>query len=95
MLLTTTSDLFRILDNRAWYSYGTALLKRKLGVDERTLAALICKLDSDLNGGDKVNVFTFNGVEYAGLESRRLDYERDKLAGTNHVERLIMLGVYN
>lgn len=98
MFFATTRDLFQILDNREWYSYGTTLLKQKLDVDERTLADLIGKLDRELQeagSGDKVNVFTFNNVEYAGLESRRLDYERDKLAGTNHVERLITLGIYN
>ena len=43
---------------------------------------------------DRVNVFTFLGVEYVGLESRRQDYENDKEAGTNYVEKLIQAGYY-
>ena len=47
-----------------------------------------------MKGGDVVNVFTFRGVEYLGFESRRLDYERDEKAGTNHVARYILEGRY-
>lgn len=44
----------------------------------------------------QINVFTYDGnnVEYVGLESRRLDYERDKLNGTNRIEKLIKQGYY-
>jgi len=45
--------------------------------------------------GDQVNVFTFLGVEYIGLETRREDYEKDKKAGTNYVEKLIQAGCYS
>ena len=94
----TTRDLFRILDNRAWYSFGMALIQRELKVDATALTQLICKLDHELQReglGERVNTFTYNGVEYAGLESRRQAYERDRLEGRNHVERLIALGYYN
>ena len=43
---------------------------------------------------DPINFFTYNKVEYIGFETRRLDYERDKLAGTNPIERLIAQGAY-
>ena len=78
---------------------GTALLLRELKVDMRTLVQLIRELDCELqskgSGGDHVNLFTFNGVEYVGLESHRLAYERDRLARTNHVEGLIGLGYHD
>jgi len=44
---------------------------------------------------DQINIFTFKGVTYIGLESRRLDYERDKLSGTNMVEDYIKKGFYD
>ena len=43
----------------------------------------------------QVNIFTFNGVEYIGLESRKQDYDRDKAAGTNFVEKKIKEGLYD
>jgi hypothetical protein len=44
----------------------------------------------------QINVFTYegNGIEYIGLESRRIDYERDKENGVNHIEKLIESGHY-
>ena len=61
---------------------GTALLLRELKVDMRTLVQLIRELDCELQskgsggGGDHVNLFTFNGVEYVGLESLRTGQTR-------------------
>lgn len=43
---------------------------------------------------DDINFFVYNDVEYVGLETRRIDYERDKLAGTNKIEKLIKRGFY-
>jgi len=42
----------------------------------------------------QINQFTYGRHEYVGLESRRLDYERDKALGTNKIEDLILQGVY-
>ena len=92
----TSRDLFEALDNREWYSFSVAFLLRKLRVDAEGLLQLVNELDHALRGKrtDCVNMFAFNGVHYVGLESRRLAYEADKLAGTNHVERLVQLGFY-
>jgi len=35
-----------------------------------------------------------DGVWYVGLESRRIDYERDKESGVDHVEDLLKIGYY-
>ena len=43
----------------------------------------------------QVNIFTFKGVEYIGLESRKRDYDRDKAAGTNFIEDKIKRGDYD
>ena len=43
---------------------------------------------------DWINVFTFNNRTYVGLESRRIDYEKDKNNGINHVEQKIKTGYY-
>lgn len=93
----TRSDLFDALDDREWYSFSVAFLLRKLRVDAEGLRQLVQELDHALRGQrtDHVNVFEFNGVHYVGLESRRLAYEADKLAGTNHVERLVQSGFYD
>lgn len=42
----------------------------------------------------QINVFVFNDVEYVGLESRRLDYEADKAAGKNKIEKALSDGVF-
>ena len=34
-------------------------------------------------------------MRYVGLESRRIDYEKDKQNGTNHIEKLIKEGKYD
>jgi hypothetical protein len=44
---------------------------------------------------DYVNIFTYNGVTYIGLETERLRYDDDKIKGTNYVENLIKLGMYS
>ena len=92
----TSRDLLEALDDRQWYSFSVAFLLRKLRVDAEGLLQLVNELDHALRGErtDRVNIFAFNGVNYVGLESRRLAYEADKLAGTNHVERLVQLGFY-
>jgi hypothetical protein len=44
---------------------------------------------------DWINIFSYNNVEYIGLESERIRYEEDKLNGTNVVEDLIKMGFYD
>ena len=83
--------LVRLLQTPPWYSYSIKWLMLELGVEERQLRYLV---DLARSRGQTINVFSFHDVEYVGLESRRLDYERDKVLGVNHVEQLIALGEY-
>jgi hypothetical protein len=75
-----------------WYSYSTMWLLQALDVTAVELAGLVHGLRTR---GHQVNVFDYNGVEYIGLETRRLDYERDRKNGVNHVETLIAQGHYD
>lgn len=81
--------LLQILNRRPWYSYGTGMLCRKLQITRDELLRVAHASSED------INVFTYNNIEYMGLESRRLDYERDKANGVNPVEDLIAHGAYN
>jgi hypothetical protein len=88
-------SLFNVLKNPNWYSYSISGIQRLcnfLSLDD------VYETGFRLNHrliGDRINVFTYNDVVYMGLESRRIDYQRDKAAGTNKIERLIQLGVYD
>lgn len=81
-----------VLEDRRWYSYGTGALGRELGMTRRQLGALATRVQAAT--GRQINIFEYRGVEYMGLEERRLDYERDKAAGTNWVEAAIARGDY-
>ena len=81
-----------VLEDRRWYSYGTEALGRQLGVSRRQLGALATRVQEAT--GRQINIFEYRGVDYIGLEERRLDYERDKAAGTNWVEAAIARGEY-
>ena len=93
----TSGELFSVLNDQTWYSFSTTFLLQRLCVNTHQLKNLVQELDSTLRtqGSNHVNLFVYNGVQYIGLESRRKDYERDKITGTNHVERLIEAGAYN
>lgn len=83
--------LLSVLQDKRWYSLAPTLLCRLLGVDKKTLHGRIELLRAE---GVLVNEFLYNNRPYVGLESRRLDYERDARNGTNHVEQWIARGVY-
>lgn len=68
--------LMDTLEDRRWYSYGTRALCRKLDIPRDLLLGLVQK-----KTGKQINVFQYNGVEYIGLEVRRLDYEIYKQEG--------------
>jgi hypothetical protein len=83
-----------LLQKPSFYSYEASATALALSVDRPELLRLATSL-GEKKGGDSVNVFTFKDTEYIGLESRRLDYERDKANGTNHVEEKIKSGWYD
>ena len=76
--------LMTVLEDRRWYSYGTQALCSKLDCPRDCLLGLAGYMEGET--GKQINVFEYGGVEYMGLEERRLDYERDKQNGTNWVE---------
>lgn len=77
-----------------WYSLGIdhpALLW--MG---KTREARLTWLQTHLDKSKtKLNLFQFQDKWFVGTEKRRLDYERDKKNGANHVESLIEQGVYD
>ena len=85
--------LMDTLEDRRWYSYGTRALCRKLDIQRDLLLGLVQHMEKKT--GKQINVFQYNGVEYIGLEVRRLDYEIDKQEGRNWVEMLIAHGMYD
>lgn len=86
--MVTTQQLVRYLNRRPFYSFAVARVQTDLNTTRAELAFLVGKADV------KINLFEYGGVEYIGLESRRLDYIRDEQAGTNPVTAMIDAGVY-
>ena len=88
-------QLWDILNSDDYYSISSEYAMDQLGVSKDELVEMVAKLG--YNKKVQINRFVYsgNGVEYIGLESRRLDYERDKLNGTNRIEKLIEAGFYN
>lgn len=93
LLSTPEERLMAVLEDRRWYSYSAEALGSQLGVSRRQLGALAARVQEVT--GRQINVFRYRGVEYMGLEERRLDYERDKAAGANWVEAAIARGEYD
>lgn len=81
--------LFELLDTRPWYSFSVEYIARMMGTDRLGLFRIVSQCTIP------INIFYYNGVEYIGLESRRLDYERDKNSNVNMVEDLIEAGFYD
>ncbi len=95
MILTKAEQsVYTILSDKQWYSYSTAATKTQCDIkSDADLRSVCTSLATKLK--DPINFFMYNEVEYIGFETRRLDYDRDKLAGTNPIEKLIALGVYD
>ncbi len=93
------NSLYSLLSNKNYYSLTLQFVSHQLNISLPILrllgtnSILSQKFISQYN--DHINIFTFNNVEYIGLESRRLDYERDKANGTNWVEDAIKAGYYD
>lgn len=89
------NKLYDILTNKDYYSISSKYIMEKLNINRNQLMILI--KNTEKNKNCKINIFTYQGnnVEYIGLESRRIDYERDKKNGTNKIEKLIEKGYYD
>jgi homoserine trans-succinylase len=83
------------LNNKAWYSYSMHYVCRWVSMSREQVIDIVMRINESPACIDKINIFSFGGVEYLGLESRRLDYEYDKQMGTNPVEHYIAMGLYS
>jgi hypothetical protein len=92
-LSTLELNLFTFLSDRRWYSYSSKGICSYLKISQVQLRKVAMTLQKKVK--DNINFFTFKNVEYVGWESRRLDYERDKINGTNKIEKLIAKGYYD
>lgn len=87
--------LYRLLNNKNYYSLSLPYVSQILQVPESTIRWIAASDEFSRSTGDRLNIFTYNNVTYIGLETRRIDYERDRLNGTNWVEDAIKAGLYN
>ena len=86
-------ELLEILEDKTYYSISTEYVLKKLDIESLGLSHIITRIKG--KRGIQINIFKYADIEYIGLESRRLDYERDKENGINHVEKLIEKGFYD
>lgn len=86
-------QLLNLLDSDQYYSLSEEYVREKMDIGPLVLRSLIGKIKKER--AIQINLFKYNDVRYIGLESRRLDYERDKQNGTNHIEEWIKQGYYN
>jgi hypothetical protein len=93
-------EIYKLLSNRDYYSLEINYVSKILNISKLDLQSFDNKLKSidsqqfEKFFSDKINIFIYNKVEYIGLESRRIDYDKDKLNGTNWVEDAIKAGYY-
>ena len=86
------NKLWSILNSDQYYSISSKYLMKEFNIDRDKLTQLVKSLEK--NKKVQVNTFEYNSIEYIGLESRRIDYEKDKVNGTNRIEKLIEKGYY-
>lgn len=88
-------NLYNLLADRSYYSLEINYASKKTGIPTRILRskALSDKFERMYN--DPLNVFSYNGVTYIGLETQRIRYDEDKETGTNWVEDAIARGEYD
>lgn len=87
--------LHALLSDKKYYSIGINRASKKTCMSVEYLRSTRLSNIFMCLFSDKINIFTFNGVEYIGLETRRIDYEHDKLLGINWVEDAIKAGKYD
>lgn len=93
ILTKKEKQVYEIIKNKEWYSYGLRYIMKLLNLQSfEEIHKIAVSLSNKID--DKVNIFSYNGVQYMGLETRRIDYERDRINGKNKVEKLIKQGHY-
>jgi hypothetical protein len=93
--------IYNLLSNKNYYSLSLNYVASILNIPIRYLRLFDSQsgnhrsLTFQKRFNDHINIFIYNDVEYIGLESRRIDYERDMINGTNWVEDAIAAGYYS
>src|SRR5579872_6413583 len=89
-------ELFLLLDKSRdvrYYSYSLSSILDKMKITKQQLIELGLSLEAKLGHKYKLNIFDWTckskTYTFVGFEYRRKDYERDKLLGTNVVEKNI------
>lgn len=101
-------DLFYLLSNKKYYSLSITYVSSKLNLSIEYLKNLDFCTRNRLNDhifnsslyffllfNDFINIFDYNNITYIGLESRRIDYENDKINNCNWVEDKINSRKFN
>jgi len=86
--------LYNLLNDQSYYSLEVNYVSKLTNVPVILLTSDELSSYFKFKYDDKINTFMYNSVTYIGLESRRVAYERDKLAGVNWVEDAIKRGLY-
>ena len=86
--------LYNLLNDQSYYSLEVNYVSKLTNVPVILLTSDELSSYFKFKYDDKINTFMYNSVIYIGLESRRVAYERDKLAGVNWVEDAIKRGLY-
>ena len=93
--------IYNLLSNKQFYSLRLDYISNISDIPIKYLRLLdqksnsISRYNFSERFHDEINIFNYNDIEYMGLESRRLDYEHDKINGTNWVEEEIKRGTYD
>ena len=85
--------VYELLADPQWYSYRVDHVLTKCGIAGRVdLVTITGSLGGKI--GNPIGFFLYNNVEYLGLATRKVDYDRDEAAGTKRVVALIKQGAY-
>lgn len=91
--ISLQTKLYHLLSDKSYYSLRLDYVANILKISVNNIRSLSDAFEERF--GDKLNIFIFNNVEYIGLQSRKIDYDRDASNGTNWVEKAIKEGYYD
>ena len=88
-------DLYDLLANPEYYSLSINTVAHTTGASVSLLKSNRLNNKFVRRYDDHINIFTFNGITYMGLQSQKIRYDDDAAAGTNWVEDAIKQGYYD
>jgi hypothetical protein len=99
IVCTISQQIYELLNDKSYYSLTLSYAAEQLQLPRSVLRKFADSNDIrkkfEQCTGDQLNMFKFNQVTYIGLETRRIQYEIDKVNGTNWVEKAIVAGEYD